>query len=179
MTDQIDEAGKNFLLELFRQTDGKTSAKASMYDIGAALGMEKQDAKHIAEELMGWNLIEIRTLSGGIAITNDGIEKARQMGATGGTAAAVGLGNALILDDAAHKAVENVINGLKAEIGKSGLNFETLNELVADIRTVDAQLFSSKPKTAIIRECFRSVKAALEKTGAKECLMQVKNLLGE
>jgi len=178
MTDQIDETGKNFLLELFRQTDGKTSAKASMYDIGAAVGMEKQDAKRMAEELMAWNLIEIRTLSGGIAITNDGIEKARQMGASGGAAAA-GLGNALILDDAALKAVENVITGLKTEIGKSGLNFETLNELVADIRTVDAQLFSSKPKTAIIRECFRSVKAALEKTGAKECLMQVKNLLGE
>ncbi len=85
MTDQIGDNEKKFLLELFRQTKGSMSAKASMYDVGAAIGLDKPEAKRMAEEMMALNLIEVRTLSGGIAITGDGLEKAEKFNAASGS----------------------------------------------------------------------------------------------
>ncbi len=177
MTDQIGENEKKFLLELFKQTKGNTAAKVSMYDVGAAIGLDKPDAKHMAEEMMALGLIEVRTLSGGIAMTDQGLEKAGEMGASGtGANAGVRLDNTPVLNDSARQAVENLVAALKVGIAKSGSDFDMLNDLIADIRTIEAQLFSSKPKTAIIRECFRSIKGGLK---TKEYSDQIRNLLGE
>ena len=59
------------------------------------------------------------------------------------------------------------------------LNFESLSELMADLKTIDAQLSSSRPKTAIIRECLRSLKETLEGLADNESLVKVRSLLGE
>jgi hypothetical protein len=50
---------------------------------------------------------------------------------------------------------------------------------MADLKTIDAQLSSSRPKTAIIRECLRSLKATLERLTDNESLLKVRSLLGE
>ncbi|NJL59569.1 MAG: hypothetical protein HC887_07950 [Desulfobacteraceae bacterium] len=178
MTDQIGENEKKFLLELFKQSSGSTSAKISMYDVGAAVGLDKPEAKRMAEEMMAWNLIEVRTLSGGIAMTDNGLEKAREMGAAvAGSDAGVRLGNTPVLNDTVRQAVDNLVAALKIGIAKSGSDFDMLNELIADIRTVEAQLCSSKPKTAkFIRECFHSIKGVLK---TKEYSDQIRTLLGE
>jgi hypothetical protein len=177
MTDQIGENEKKFLLELFRQTNGNTAAKVSMYDVGAAIGLDKPEAKRMAEEMMAWGLIEVRTLAGGIAMTDQGLEKAGEMGAAvAGSDAGVRLGNAPVLNDTARQAVGNLVAELKVGIAKSGLNFDLLNEVIADIRTIEAQLCSSKPKTAIIRECFLSIKGVLKAT---EYADHIRKLLGE
>jgi hypothetical protein len=51
--------------------------------------------------------------------------------------------------------------------------------MMADLRTIDAQLSSSRPKTAIIRECLRSLKETLEGLADHESLMKVRGLLGD
>ena len=50
---------------------------------------------------------------------------------------------------------------------------------MADLKTIDAQLGSSQPKTAILRECLRSIKEVLEAQTDRESLLKVKELLGE
>ena len=70
---ELSENGRNFLNELFKQSHGDSSVQYSMYDIGSNLGMDKEAAQRVAEELMGAVLVEIRTLAGGIAITEEGI----------------------------------------------------------------------------------------------------------
>jgi hypothetical protein len=50
---------------------------------------------------------------------------------------------------------------------------------MADIKSIDAQLGSSRPKTAIIRECLRSIKEVLEDLADSESVVQVRALLGE
>ena len=69
MTDsEPSEAAQQFLIQLFEQTKGDGSIQVSMYDIGELLGMDRDTASTVAQELMGLQLVEIRTLSGGIGI---------------------------------------------------------------------------------------------------------------
>ncbi len=61
-SDEIDVAGRQFLIQLFEQTKGDSSVQVSMYDIGDQLGLERDDASAVAQELIGSMLVEIRTL---------------------------------------------------------------------------------------------------------------------
>ena len=67
----------------------------------------------------------------------------------------------------------------KIQAGKLGLDFDALSALMADLKTIDAQLGSSKPKTTIIRECLRSLKGILEESSENEILVKIRGLLGE
>jgi hypothetical protein len=64
-------------------------------------------------------------------------------------------------------------------VGNLGLDFEGLSELMADLKTIDAQLGSSRPKSAIIRECLGSLKETLEGLAESESLVKIRGLLGE
>lgn len=175
------ENEERFLIELFEKTDGKTAGSISMYDIGSNLGLEKEGARQIAENLMSEGLVEVRSLSGSIALTQEGIEAAENLGAGGAEAgdAAAPLTTAPIIDEAGRETVEALTASLKARAGELELSFDPLAELVADLRTIDAQLASSRPKTAVIRACFESIRKVLQTAGDEEELTKVKQLLGE
>lgn len=180
---EIGESEQNFLAALFEKTKGDTSAQASMFDVGAALNLDKSEASRIAEELIGWELVEVRTLSGGIGITESGMAEIQKQGF--GAASEEGgacLGNEPILGDPGQQAVAQWVTGLKNQTSSLGADFDTLSELMADMKTIDAQLASSRPKTAILRECLLSLRSALEKTGGKTAegsLRQIRRLLGD
>ena len=79
---------QNYLLELYQMTTGDINAQVSMYDVGAAIGLEKNDAGKLAEDLIGDGLVAVKTLSGGIGITDLGVEKAQSAAGASPTAAA-------------------------------------------------------------------------------------------
>lgn len=170
----IDEKCSQFLNELFAQTEDHPQAQISMYDIGATMGLEKNMSKQLAEELIGLGMVEIRTLSGGISITESGVDQVRK--SMGDTASAevgiLSLGDTPILGDKNRLVVEGILGDLKKEAGNLGLEFDLLTELLADLKTIDVQLTSSKPKTAIVRECFLSIKRLLEKADAESRLIR-------
>ena len=60
---ELDESGEQFLIQLFEQTGGDPSAQVSMYDIGEGLGLERDASSRVAENLIGLQLAEIRTLA--------------------------------------------------------------------------------------------------------------------
>jgi hypothetical protein len=177
----IYENEQKFLIELFNQTRGDLSRQVSMFTVGEALGMDRTLSKKMAESLMGWELVEIRTLSGSIAITAQGAEEARKSGAVSESSgnALPGLGKSEIIGEPERKGIEQIVIGLKSQVGNMRLNFDLLTELAADLKSIDAQMTSPKPKTALIRECFRSVRGILEKSDSKEMLNQVRGMLGE
>ena len=177
---ELDEGGRQFLIQLFEQTRGDTSAQVSMYDVGNDLGLDRDTSSRVAETLMGLQLVEIRTLSGGIGISTEGADEVKRL--MGGAAMTGELQRKLtdqsIMDQISSQAVEQAAGELKRKAGNLGLDFEGLSELMADLKTIDAQLGSSRPKTAIIRECLYSLKETLEGLADNESLMKIKGLLG-
>jgi hypothetical protein len=181
MTAEMNENSRHFLDELCKQTDSDLSTQASMYDIGAAVGLDRDAAKFVAEELIGKGFAEIKTLNGGISITLEGIEKTRILNGKLETPDhnKFSLGDAVILEGTQRLGVEQVVAELKRQSGNLGLDFDALTELVSDLSTIESQFMSSRPKTSIIRECFRSIKGVLEKTGSQEIIEKIKQWLGE
>ena len=181
MHNDIQEKWQRFLAEVYLRTQGDPATTVSMYDIGEALGMDRQNSLRTAEYLIGTGFVEIKTLSGGIGITDQGLARAQQLGisvADDGIAF-TSLGDVPVLDEAGRQIVEQVAAELKSQMGEKGLDFDSLAELMADLKSVDAQLSSPKPKTAVIRECFQSIKGVLQMAGDHKGLAPVKTLLGE
>ena len=178
---ELDEIGQQFLIQLFEQTSGDSSAQVSMYDVGEALGLDRDASSRVAETLIGLQLAEIRTLSGGIGISTEGANEVKRL--TGGVSPAAGSPGKLteqpIMDPASCQGVEQAAGELKSQAGNLGLDYDGLSELMADLKPIDAQLGSSRPKTVIIRECLRSIKEVLEGVGNSESLAKIRTLLGE
>ena len=175
MTDpnEPDDGGKRFLTAFFElimedPVKNKLSGKKSMYDVGQKLGIDRDEAAQTAELLMGMGLVEVRTLAGDIGLTAVGLEKAEGLtGASARTGIAATLGNEPVLDDTGKAGVENLIAEIKTLSKDMGMDFDAAAELIADIKTLEAQLFSPCPKTGIIRECLYSLDNNLAKNAAK------------
>ena len=170
-----------FVVELYLQTKGDPSNTVSWYDIGESMGLDREGSSHAAEDIIGTGLAEIKTLNGGITITDDGIDEAQKLGASlgAGISANPTLGDDPILDENSSQAVEQIAGGLKNRMGEKNWGFDTLSELMADLKSIDAQLSSPHPKTAVIRECFLSIMGILEKENDADNLTQVRTFLGE
>ena len=179
-SDEIDISRQQFLIQLFEQTKGDPTVQVSMYDIGDRLGLDRDIASTVAQELIGSMLVEIRTLSGGIGISADGLQMAQKLI---GPAASSGdestkLDDAPVLNSSRRQAVEQIASELKNQAGSLGLDFDTLTELLADLKTIDAQLGSSRPKTAIIRESLRSILAVCKNSRDNKISDRIRTLVG-
>jgi len=177
----MGETGQQFMVQLFAQTRGDQSVQVSMYDIGGLLGLERDAAARVAQELIGLQMVEIRTLSGGICISAAGSEMVQ--GLIGPLAADVGdstkLGGEPLLNSASRQALEQIVSEIKDQTGTLGLDFDSLTELVADLKSIDAQLGSSRPKTAIIRACLHSISGVVKGAANTGLCGKISGLLGE
>ena len=178
---EIDETGRQFLLQLYQQTNGDATVQASMYDLGEELGLDRDAASRVAEQLIALQLVEIVTLAGGIAISADGLNEVQaSFGVRTDSGEKVAqLGSERVLDQTRIRAVTHVLDQLKAQVGNLGLDFEKLAELMADLKTIDAQMDSPCPKTAIIKECLRSIKESLDGQARSDSVAKISELLGE
>ena len=178
---ELDENGRTFLLSVYKQTKDDPAKQVSMYDIGSELGIDRTAASRLAEDLMGWMMLEIRTLSGGIGITPSAVEEieASGFGESKPQAQTLCFGADPVMSTEVRQAAERVTAALKQQAGSIGLPFDALAEVMADLKTVDAQFDSSHPKTAIVRACFQSLKNTLDQAGAIDCASLVAGLLGE
>ena len=180
MNSEVDENARQFLIQLFEQTKGDSSIQVSMYEIGEHLGLDRDTASRVAQDLIGEQLVEIRTLSGGIGISANGSEMIQNLIGhhTSDNRECTKLGDDPLLNSVSKQAVEQVALDLKNQVGTFGLDFDTLTELTADLKTLDAQLDSSRPKTAIVRECLRSVLGVLTNLGNNESTGRIRTLVG-
>ena len=175
----LSEDSKRLLTELFTRTGGDNTVTDSMYDVGEAAGLGRERSATAAEELIGWELVEVRTLSGGIAIAENGISEANRIigGGKSAESGAFRLGDDPVLDDGGKAAVDRIVSRLKVEAESFGLGFDRLAEMIADLKTIDAQLTSPRPKTAVVKESFRSLLAVLD--GAGQSGADIRQILGE
>jgi hypothetical protein len=59
------------------------------------------------------------------------------------------------------------------------MTFDTLAEVMADLRTITGQLSSSRPKTAIVREGLRSLEGVLKQFAGNRSLAGARALIGD
>ncbi|MFH0729631.1 MAG: hypothetical protein V2B19_25230 [Pseudomonadota bacterium] len=179
LPEHFDEQTSRFFVAFIRETSGDSALQVSMYDIGERIGLDRNESSRATENIMAEGWAEVRTLSGGIGITQKGIDAAATLGGGGRTGQSVisGLGSGALMEAGALQSVETVVAGLKLQTQCAGLGFEALAELVADLRTIDAQLASPRPKTAILKACFKSILGLLASAGITENLDSVKQLL--
>jgi hypothetical protein len=178
--DDLNESARQFLKRLFEETGGEASRQLSMYDIGSWLGWEREAASRTAQDLMADGLVEVRTLSGGIGLSAAGVEVMQALlGTANPPSARQRLGAGRILDPSACQAVIQVCDGIKAAAGSLGLDFDSLAELVADLKTIADQLGSPQPKTAVVRESLRSIEGVLKRVAGNKHLADVRALIEE
>ncbi|MEE4167171.1 MAG: hypothetical protein V2I35_14305 [Desulfocapsaceae bacterium] len=166
----------NFLGELYRKSEGNPARQVSMYEIGDVLGLDKNSAGALAEELIVGGYAELVSLSGGIAITADGL---RELNVSPETSFenVNRLGNEKHLTPEGIAAVEEVLNRIKRLGAGTGFTYLDIEEIVIDIKTAEIQLLSSKVKTAIIREILKSLQDTLEGTEDSEVTNQIRSML--
>jgi hypothetical protein len=159
----LDGGSRDFLLEIYTQANGDTTRQVSMYSVGDKLGLDKSAASKTAQDLIGLGFIDVRTLSGGVALTASGIEVAHAHGATDSSLPdSPRLGSDPVVAAALRGEIESLVVAIKSCIGGLGLEFAQLDEVVADLKTVDAQLASPRPKTEILRVCLKGVTGILQ-----------------
>ncbi|MDJ0816661.1 MAG: hypothetical protein QNJ58_10690 [Desulfobacterales bacterium] len=178
---ELNDATRQFMIQLMEETNGDQSAQISMYEVGSSLGLDRDDAARVAEELMGLQLVEIRTLSGGIGMSAAGFEMMQELLGPIDMASnsATRLGDEPILTAPGREAVVEIINDIKRDAGTLGLDFDSLSELMADLKSIDAQLESSRPKTAILRACFISICQVLKTKPETSLIGKINGLIGD
>ena len=145
-----------------------------MYTMGETIGLDREASERAAEDLIARGLVEIRTLSGGIGLSEEG---AGLLAETDAGHAADRLGTASPLSPPQYEVVERTLTRLKTDLGERGLPFETLSEMIADIRSIEAQLASPKAKTTVIRACFSSLRDAARDARQTEWQQLLESLL--
>ncbi len=152
MQNALDPEIRKFLEALYRQAGGDPGVQVSMYEVGAALGLDREASTTAAQDLMGAGLAEIRTLSGGIGLTGEGAALFDEASGPRG----LSLGKDPVLDAPRIEAVQSATAQIRSAVASLGVPYDTLSDLVADLRTIEAQLTSSRPKTGVVRACLQS-----------------------
>ena len=154
---------KAYLEELHRQTGGNTEVQVSMHDLGATIGLDKAEAGSLAEQLIVQGQAELRTLAGGISITPEGLAVlgiSAPSPTSGESNLHLGVGP--VADENDRRMVHLLTQEIKEEISGLGLDYDLLEEIVLDLKTIEVHLLSTRPKIAVLREIFRSLQETFE-----------------
>lgn len=155
---------KNYLQQLYQLSGGDVMMEVSMYEIGEALGLDKSEAGAVAEDIIIDGFAELKSLSGGISITAEGL-RALDIDTSAGAAAddtSLVLGDEELVDRPTAQAVEELSKEIKKVVAEIGGDYSQLEEIVFELKTLEVQLLSSRPKTGIVREVLRSLATLLE-----------------
>ena len=178
--DSPSDEEKRYLEELCTAVRADTGIQVSMSEVGAAIGLDKAEAGMIAEELIIRGLAELRSLSGGISITVQGVEMIRGTGGVPGppaTGPSLQLGGGTVLSGQGRMAVEAVMRDIRAAALSGTASLGQLEETVIDIKTIEIQLLSPNPKTEVIRQVLLSMQKNLADLGLGDQAARVKALM--
>lgn len=174
----LNPAEKEFLFQLYKKTGGDQNRQVDSAAIGTVIGIDKAGARKVSEELIGHGFAAVKTLSGGIGITAEGLAEAERLGLVAPAAGATRLPQKPVLDANGRKIVEAALADLKTAVGQGRFDFESMAELVTDIKTIEVQLLSPKPKTDTITACLRSMLNVLKQKGVAEGVNLINSLIG-
>jgi hypothetical protein len=172
----LNQSEAAYLKAMVEHSEGDTGKQISMYDVGEGLGMDRDTASRVCQELIAFGLVEIRTLSGGVGLTADGINAGGMSGGDAQEGPRLKAGP--VLDEEDRQAVAVVLDRLKQAAGSWQLGFEEMAALVIDIKTIETQLLAPQPKTAVVKAVCDSLAAWIRKNGDAATAAKVDTLAG-
>ncbi|MDJ0782674.1 MAG: hypothetical protein QNJ22_11920 [Desulfosarcinaceae bacterium] len=173
----LDQRESEYLKAMVEACQGEASAQVSMYDVGARIGLDRDTASQVCQELIGFGLVEIKTLSGGVGLTADGLTGG--VGLAGGAdAAAPRLKAGPILDAEDHQAVLTLLDQLKLAAGRWQLDYEAMAAFVVDIKTIETQLLAPQPKTAVVKAVCESLATWVRRNGDRGAAAKIDAFAG-
>jgi hypothetical protein len=166
-----------FLQELYSRAEGDFKAQISMYDIGADLGLGKNEAAKLGQDLFIEGLAEMITLSGGMGITQKGLEALGINITPKNEAQYFRLGSGTVLDDQGRKAVHELLNNIRSGLDSKAFPFDVMEEIVIDLKTIEVQMLSPTPKTLIIREMFKFINLNIKGLVSQELKLELQTII--
>ncbi|MDD9301022.1 MAG: hypothetical protein HUK40_01245 [Desulfobacter sp.] len=166
-----------YLYQLNQMTQSDPSANVSMYAVGDALGLEKEAAAKTAETLFMGGQAELKTLSGGIGITIMGIKALGITPKADPDAPRLSLSHEIGLTSKDRQTTDLLLDRIKSGLGKKETQYDLLDQVIMDIKTIEVHLLSVHPKTAVVRELFRSIFQALPAQAFPEISGQLDGLV--
>jgi hypothetical protein len=173
----LDQREAEFLSAMVAHCQDDLARQVSMYEVGESLGWDRETASQVCQELIAFGLVEIKTLSGGVGLTTDGIA-AGGMAAGGGADAGPRLKAGPVLDEEDRQAVVTVLDQLKQAAGLWQLGYEEMAALVIDIKTIETQLLAPQPKTAVVKAVCDSLAAWIKGKGEAATAAKIDALAG-
>lgn len=184
-----------FLNDLYKRTNGSKLAFVSLWDIGNELGLTREESMNASDYLKGEGLLEHVAMGGTIAITHYGVREVEaalskpereshyfppvinilnvqsmvgsqiQQGTQGSSQN--------IVSSTTTADLREFVNLFKSKFEEMSLNPSTQAEAEAEIRTIESQLDSPKPKIGIMRESLQSLRSILEGVASNAIAAQI------
>jgi len=120
----------------------------SMWTIGEELGLDRNQIQDLVMDLSAEGLVEIKSLSGTVLLTEEGRNKSGEPGPVSGSMS--------FLDE-----LTECIAFLEASLDSFGLDRQTRQDLEVDINTLKGQAARSKRLPAVLEATLEAVKEAL------------------
>ena len=166
-----------FLNHLYERTNGDNHALEDMWHVGEELGLSRDETERTVEYLVGEELATHRAIGGVIAMTHAGVVQVERalskpeapteyfppvvnilhVQSMVGSQIQQGTHSSTQSQTVSQNDIEPIrefLTNLKQKLGDLPLKQEEREEADAEIQTVEAQLKSSKPKTAMIKISF-------------------------
>lgn len=152
---ETDELAERMLAAIYKETKGDISRTAGMWAIGEDMGLDRGRTENLAMSLVGEDLVEIRSLSGGLALTEAGLSRVQTSGSAEGGSPALG----------------DLLPRIEAALDSLGLKATARRDLEADLATLRAQMGRSEPLALVVEAALRAVKQTLESASADKQLL--------
>lgn len=175
--DMNDAEVRDYLLEVYNQTQGDQEKQVAMQDVGLALGMDKDQAGALGQDLVVEGLVDLKTLAGGISLTSQGLEMLQKGGyITVSVKDSFQISGGPVINEADRQSIEKIVEKIKQAVSQKSAPFEDLEEIVVDLKTLEVYLLSPKPKTSIVRAIFNSLHDSLKRLDLNEVAMTLGGL---
>ena len=87
------------------------------------------------------------------------------------------LGSSPVLDDQGKKAIQELLDKIRAALDSKAISFDLMEEIVIDLKTVEVQMLSPKPKTSIIREVFKFINQNLKDLVPQDLQLELQTII--